>query len=146
MIMKLEEIYELWAKDGEIDETNISSESANIPKLHNKYFQMYVTEGLRLKKLKADYKKLYKLKTEYYKGELDIEELKEYGWSPQPLKILRQDIPTYLESDDDVINLSLKIGLQEAVVEYLESIIRQINSRNFYLKNIIDWERFRTGA
>jgi hypothetical protein len=105
-----------------------------------------VQEGLRLKKLKADYKQLYKLKTEYYKGELDIEELKEYGWSPQPLKILRQDIPTYLEADKDIVNHSLKVGLQEAVVEYLESIIRQINNRNFYLKNIIDWERFRTGA
>jgi hypothetical protein len=107
---------------------------------------MYVTEGLRLKKLRADYKTLSKLKTEYYKGELDIEELKEHGWEPQPLKILRQDIPTYLEADQDIINMSLKIGLQEAVVEYLESIIRQINNRNFYLKNIIDWERFRTGA
>lgn len=144
--MKLEDIYTMWSEDGKIDETNISRESANIPKLHNKYFQLYVNEGLRLKKLRADYKKLCKLKTEYYKGELDIEELKEYGWSPQPLKILRQDIPIYLESDDDIINLTLKIGLQEAIVEYLESIIRQINNRNFYLKNIIDWERFRTGA
>lgn len=144
--MKIDEIYEMWDKDGEIDETNISGESANIPKLHNKYFQMYVNEGLRLKKLRADYKTLSKLKTEYYKGELDIEELKEYGWTPQPLKILRQDIPTYLEADKDIINMTLKIGLQEAVVEYLESIIRQINNRNFYLKNILDWERFRTGA
>ena len=144
--MKIEEIYEMWATDGSIDETNISGESASIPKLHNKYFQLYVQEGLRLKKLKADYKQLYKLKTEYYKGELDVEELKEYGWSPQPLKILRQDIPTYLEADKDIVNHSLKVGLQEAVVEYLESIIRQINNRNFYLKNIIDWERFRTGA
>lgn len=144
--MKLEEIYEMWSQDGSIDETNISGESASIPKLHNKYFQFYVQEGLRLKKLKADYKQLYKLKTEYYKGELDSEELKEYGWTPQPLKILRQDIPTYLEADDDIVNHSLKIGLQEAIVEYLESIIRQINNRNFYLKNIIDWERFRTGA
>lgn len=144
--MQIEEIYEMWAKDGEIDETNISKESSSIPSLHNKYFRMYVNEGLRLKKLKADYKKFYKLKTEYYKGELDSEELKEYGWKPQPLKILRQDIPTYLEADDDIVRMSLKIGLQEAVVEYLESIIRQINNRNFYLKNIIDWERFRTGA
>ena len=82
--MKIEEIYEMWAKDGAIDETNISGESANIPKLHNKYYQMYVNEGLRLKKLRADYKILYKLKNEYYRGELDIEELKEHGWDPQP--------------------------------------------------------------
>lgn len=144
--MNLEDIYAEWAKDGEIDQTNVSSESANIPKLHNKYYQMYVKEGLKLKKLRADYKQLYKLKGEYYRGELDIEELKEYGWTPQPLKILKGDVPAYVEADDDIIKHSLKIGLQEAIVDYLESIIRQINNRGFQLKTIVDWERFRTGA
>jgi hypothetical protein len=144
--MTLEEIYESWAKDGEIDQHNISNESANIPKLHNKYFQMYMQEGLKLKKLKADYKAFVKLKTEYYKGELDMEEMREYGWEPLPLKILKQDIPTYVDADQDVINKSLRIGYQESIVDYLESIIKQITNRGFQLKTIVDWERFRTGA
>ena len=144
--MNIEEIYEMWAKDSEIDQTNISSESANIPKLHNKYFRHYVDEGLRLKKLKAEYKKLVKLKGEYYRGELDIEELKEYGWEPFALKVLKTDIPTYIEADDDIINMSLRIGMQEEKVGYLESIIKMINNRGFQLKTIVDWERFRTGA
>ena len=144
--MRIEEIHEMWQKDGEIDQVNVSNESAQTPKLHNKYYMIYVEEGLRLKKMQADYKKLRLLKEQYYKGELDREELKEYGWQPQPLKILRQDIPTYLEADDHVIEASLKIGMQQAKVEYLESIIRQINNRGFQIKNIIDWERFRTGA
>lgn len=144
--MKIEEIYEMWSKDAEIDTVNVSSESANIPKLHNKYFRIYMDEGLRLKKYRADYKKLKLVKEQYYKGELDIEELKQYGWEPQPLKILRQDIPTYVEADDDIINLSLKIGMQEEKVNYLESIIKMINNRGFQLKTITDWERFRTGA
>jgi len=107
---------------------------------------MYSREGLKLKKLKTDYKQLKKLKTEYYKGQLDDEEMKEHGWSPQPLKILNQDIPTYLEADDDIIRLSLKIGLQEAIVEYLESILYQIRNRSFHLRLIVDWERFKVGA
>jgi hypothetical protein len=144
--MTLEEIYESWAKDGEIDQHNISNESANIPKLHNKYFQIYMQEGLKLKKLKADYKAFFKLKTEYYKGELDMEEMREYGWEPLPLKILRQDIPTYVDADQDIINKSLRIGYQESMVDYLESIIKQITNRGFQLKTIVDWERFRTGA
>ena len=144
--MKLEDLYNEWAKDGAIDIADISRNSADIPKLHNKYFKWYSEEGLRLKKLKSDYKVLTKLKTDYYNGTLDSTELKEYGWPQQPLKILRADIPMYLESDKEIITLSLKIGLQEAVVEYLESIIKQINNRNFILKNIIDWEKFRTGA
>mgnify|MGYP003642521522 FL=1 len=103
-------------------------------------------EGYLMRKMKTDYKKLHKLKTEYYRGELDISELKQYGWQPQPLKILRQDIPSYMDADDDIIEASLKIGAQEQKVEYLESIIKQINNRGFQIKSIIDWERFRTGA
>ena len=145
-MMKIEEIYEMWAKDSEIDQTNVSSESANIPKLHNKYFRVYMEEGMKLKKLRGEYKQFKLLKEQYYKGELDISELKEYGWEPQPLKILRQDIGTYVEADKDIINLSLKIGMQEEKVNYLEAIIKMISNRGFQLKTIVDWERFRTGA
>lgn len=144
--MDIETLYNEWAKDGEIDQVNISKTTADIPKLHNKYFRWYVEEGLKLKKLKAEYKILYKLKGEYYRGELDDEELKQHGWKPQPLKILRADVPTYLEADVDVVKLSLKIGLQEEIVAYLESIIKQISNRNFLMKTIVDWEKFRTGA
>jgi hypothetical protein len=103
-------------------------------------------EGMKLKKYRTDYKKLKLLKEQYYRGELDSSELKELGWKPQPLKILRQDIPTHIEADDDVIQLSLKIGMQEEKVGYLESIIKMINNRGFQLKTIVDWERFRTGS
>jgi hypothetical protein len=142
----IETLYNEWAKDGEIDQVNISKSTTDIPKLHNKYFRWYVEEGLRLKKLKAEYKILYKLKNEYYRGELDDEELKQHGWKPQPLKILRTDVPQYLEADPDVVKLSLKIGFQEEIVAYLESIIKHISNRNFLLKTIVDWEKFRTGA
>lgn len=144
--MKIEEIYELWAKDSEIDQTNVSSESANIPKMHNKYFRIYMEEGMKLKSFRAKYKQLKLLKEQYYRGELDITELQQYGWEPQPLKILRQDIPTYIDADQDIIDLSLKIGMQEEKVSYLEAIIKMISNRGFQLKTIVDWERFRTGA
>jgi hypothetical protein len=57
-------------------------------------------EGYLLRKMRTDYKKLFKLKTEYYRGELDVSEFKQYGWNPQPLKIIRADIPSYLDADD----------------------------------------------
>jgi hypothetical protein len=144
--MKLEEIIEEWSKDCSIDQTNISNESANISKLHNKYYVFYMQEGMKLRKMRSDMKKLVKLKSEYYRGELSQEELNQQGWEQQPLKILKTDIPTYVDADDDVIDLSLRVGMQEEKVDYLESIIRQISNRGFQLKNIIDWERFRTGG
>jgi hypothetical protein len=136
----------MWAKDSEIDQTNVSGESANIPKLHNKYFRVYMEEGMKLKQLRAKYKQLKLLKEQYYRGELDITELQQYGWEPQPLKILRTDISTYIDADQDMINLSLKVGMIEEKVNYLEAIIKMISNRGFQLKTIVDWERFRTGA
>lgn len=144
--MKLEDIIEEWSKDCSIDQTNISNESANISKLHNKYYVLYMQEGMKLRKIRTDMKKLAKLKSEYYRGELSQEELTENGWEQQPLKILKTDIPSYVDADEDIIVLSLRIGAQEEKVDYLESIIRQISNRGFQLKNIIDWERFRTGG
>jgi len=144
--MRIDEIVTEWESDCDIDLTSISLESASIPKLHNKYYKMYMGEGMRLKEMKFAHKRLQKIKTEYYKGELSSEELREFGWEPQPLKILRQDIPTYLDSDSDLIESSLRIGMQEQKVEYLESIIKMINNRGYQLKTILDYERFRSGG
>lgn len=145
--MKIEDLYNEWAKDGEIDQINISNESARIPKLHNKYYMMYVQEGLKLKKLRADYKRIKGLREDWYLGELAKEDLDELNWQPylgkRPLKT---ELHNKIESDNVLINHSLKIGLQESLVEYLESIIKQITNRGFQLKTIVDWERFRTGA
>ena len=38
--MKIDDIITLWEKDGPVDAVNISNESANTPKLHNKYFKI----------------------------------------------------------------------------------------------------------
>lgn len=146
MKMTYEEIYSHWAKDGEIVLTDISEATANIPKIQNKYLKWYQEEGLKLRRLKAEYKVLTKLKTEYYNGNMDSDELKRHNWKPQPLKILRQDIPMHVEADEDIITLSLKIGAQELVVDYLENIIKHINNRNFTIKNIIDYEKFKHGG
>jgi uncharacterized lipoprotein len=144
--MTIEEINSMWAEDSKIDETNIIRESAKIPELHNKYYMMYVREALKSKKLKADLKELEKAKIEYFNGSMDQEELKQRGWKPNPLKILRQDIERYVEADKDIIQLSLKIAYHESTAKYLEDIVKQINGRNFVIKNIIDWSRFTSGV
>lgn len=145
--MTLEDLHEEWGKDGAIDQTNLAREAANIPYLHNKYYTKYTNEWLKLQKYKADYKKLVNLKDDYYRGILDPEELKARGWKPFPLNIRVGEIPRYVEHDDDVINLGLKIGYQEAIAEFLENIVsKQINNRNFQLKLILDAEKFKNGV
>lgn len=144
--MELAELNTMWAKDCKIDETNISGELRKIPELHNKYYMFYVKAGLRTSKARAELVELTKAKTEYYNGSMDPLELKERGWSPNPLKILRQDINKYIESDKDIINLSLTIEYLSSIEHYLEDIVKQINNRNFIFTNYIKWETFRSGG
>ena len=48
--MSTDDISEIWAKDANIDETNLIGESKNIPSLHSKYYNMYFREALKVKK------------------------------------------------------------------------------------------------
>ena len=36
--------------------------------------------------------------------------------------------------------------MSEEKVNYLESIIKTLNNRNFLIKNAIDWRKFTSGA
>ena len=91
--MQLDDILSEWRKDAEIDRTELGEEALKIPQLHSKYYNIYSKERLQLRRLESELKVLQKLKYEYYGGTLDYEELKEQGWEPNNLKILRADIP-----------------------------------------------------
>jgi hypothetical protein len=144
--MNFEELNKMWSQDCKIDETNLVRESSRTPELHSKYYNLFYREALRVRKLKADLTELERAKTEYYNGSMDELELKARGWKPWPLKIIRQDMDKYIESDKDIIELSLRIAMHEENAKYLESIIRQINGRNFHIKNMIDMMKFQSGG
>lgn len=140
-----DDINEMWSEDCKINETDLYNESRRIPELHSKYYNLFFKEVLKVKKLKSDLKELERAKFEYYTGAMDESELKERGWKPNPLKILRQDIDKYIQSDKEIIELSLKISFREERANYLESIVRQISNRNFIIKSMIDWSKFTNG-
>ena len=143
--MDTNDIAALWAKDSVIDETNLVGESKKIPQLHSKYYNLFYREVLRVKKLKAEYKELERLKREYYDGSMAEEDLREQGWKPFRLKVLRNDVDKYIQSDKDMIKLSLTIDYHTANSNYLEDIIRTLHSRNFIIKNMIDMLKFQAG-
>ncbi len=140
-----DDINEMWAKDAPIDETNLIGESKRIPTLHSKYYSMYYEEALRVKKLKADLAELKRDKMEYYGGSMAEEDLRERGWKPFQLKVLRNDLDKYIVSDKDIIKLSLKIDYHTERANYLEDIIKTIHSRNFVIKSMIDVMKFQSG-
>jgi Recombination, repair and ssDNA binding protein UvsY len=143
--MKLEAIYEEWKKDSEIDKTELGDESIKIPKLHHKYFQVYSSEKLLLKKYEAEMRQLKLAKYEFYTMGPNEDTPKDWTLPPRGM-ILKGDIPMYLEGDKEIIEMSLKIGLQQEKVELLESIIKSLSNRGFQIKAAIDWFKFTMGA
>lgn len=144
--MNIDDILNLWQEDVKIDRTELGDEALNIPKLHHKYYEIYVKERLILRKFEAELKQL-KLDKYEFLTQGPNEETKDKGWRlPAKGMILKGDIPMYLEADQDIVNLSLKIGLQQEKIELLDSIIKSIMNRNFVIKNAIDWNRFTMGG
>jgi hypothetical protein len=143
--MKLEDILSEWTKDSKIDNTELDKESLKIPALHNKYLKMYTSENLKLKRMMHDFKDLERDKFEYYSGKMCQEDLAERGWSQFDHKLLKQDIPRYLESDRELITILLKIDYQREKVETIKSIMSSINGRSFNISNAIKWQQFLNG-
>lgn len=145
-MMRFEDIFEEWKKDSDIDRTELANESLKIPKLHHKYYMILVAEKAQLKKLEAQMKQLKLSKYEFY-SQGHTEETKALGWTlPARGLILKADIPLYMEADKDIIDLSLKIGILQEKVEFLESVIKSFQTRGYIIKNAIDFMRFTMGG
>lgn len=143
--MNLQEILDEWEKDSKIDSAALDTESLNIPSLHHKYIKMYSNENLLLKKQKHQHKELELKKYEYYSGKMDQAALDSEGWPPFPIRLLKQDVPRYIDADTDLSNLQLKIEYQTEKIDLLRSILNTINNRTFQINNAIKWNVFLNG-
>lgn len=143
--MKLEDILEQWKEDANIDRTELGDEALKIPKLHHKYYQIYLSEKLNLRSLDAEMKQLKLDKYEFYTQGPNEETPTTWKLPPKGM-ILKADVPMYMEADSDIIKLSLKIGLQQEKLEFLESVIKSLGNRGYNIKAAIDWQKFTMGA
>lgn len=144
--MKLDDIFMLWNVDSNINRSELGDEALLIPKLHAKYYTIYVEERLRLRKYEAEFKTLKLSKFEFY-TQGPTTETRDLGWKlPAVGKVIKSDANTYVDADPDIIDHTLKIGIQQEKIELLDSIIRSLTNRGYLLKTALDWERFKTGA
>lgn len=144
--MLLEDIEKEWASDTEINPLKLDSESLKIPKLHSKYYKLLVHEKMVLIKLKTKLEEKEYILEQFYNKTLTIEELNEYNLPLiQDKKVLRQDIPTAISNRPDVIELKTKLGIQNIKIEFLESILKSIQSRNWNIRDAIEWRKFESG-
>jgi hypothetical protein len=141
---KTDELLNMWAKDSVIDRTEPGKELINIPQLHSKYLTILSKHRLLAKEADFKYNKIKKIKWEYYTGKLDNDQLKHYGWEPFPF-VLKSEINTYFDSDEDLNKALANKIMYEEVVEICQSILKELNSRTFQLRDFIAWERFIQG-
>ena len=138
--MKIDDIIEEWKKDSVIDSVELDRESMHIPNLHAKY--LAVLSSARRKRKGFIYKKriLERDLKEYYKGDLNNpEDLTRIKRDPWERKLLKQDVDSYVEADNEIIELDGKIDMQSEIIYVLEEIIKAINNRGFQISTAVKW-------
>ena len=144
--MKIDEIQVMWEQDCGIDDNYLGEAATSTPKLHSKYIKLLIEAKLKLSKLNSDYNTIRKTKFRYYRGEMTREELKNEGWDQyQGIKPLKNEMDEILTGDDSLNGITLKIEYLSSMIYLLESILGQIRSRDFQIKNGIAWKQFLAG-
>ena len=141
--MTLEELQQAVNKDFKLDDTELDTESVNIPLLHNKYLIHFNKFSLLLKKAEYEHKSMIRDKWEYYTGKADPIVYKE---KPFDIKVLKADVHIYMDSDPELQKADQKTAYLNQIVKYLEQVLRSINNRTFLIKNAIEWKKFTSGA
>jgi len=141
--MTLEELQQSVNKVFKLDDTELDTESVNIPLLHNKYLIHFNKFSLLLKKSEYDHKSMIRDKWEYYTGKADPSVYQE---KPFDIKVLKSDVHIYMDSDPDLQKADQKVAYLNQIVKYLEQVLRSVNNRTFLIKNAIEWKKFTSGA
>ena len=133
----------MWEKDAKMDPDNLHTESLNIPILHSKYYEIYNNIYLLRKKAEQQRKNIRHERNEYFAGKADPVV---YLENPFPKKIRdKETMQKYLDADEKLSGISLKIDYYETMLSYLEEILKQITNRTYQIKNSIEFMRFTSG-
>lgn len=144
--MTLEQLHTEWEKDAKLSLDALDEDARNVPIIHARWWRYYTTERLRYKQLNFEYKTLYRQRWEYWNGKLDDTERLSLGWSAQPLKILSQNLPVYLESDAVLQDGERKLAIATEKLKFLEDVIKSINNRNFSISSAINFLKWKSGV
>ena len=143
MTLDLDMIQKMWEKDSNIDLDNLHTESINIPKLHAKYYEIYNNIVLLKKKAEQQRKNTRHERYEYFTGKADPEV---YSENPFPKKIRDKDtLQKYLDADESLSSVSLKIDYYDTILNYIESILKVIQNRTYQIKNAVEFMKFQAG-
>lgn len=144
--MKLEDIEKEWAGDAIIDRNDLSRSALDIPRLHSKYYKILLDEKKNLYVL-AEQKERLEFNLEgYFLKTLTDEERLEAGLPEfTDKRILRNDVTKHIDRWPDMVQLKIKLGIQQDKIEFLKDIIKQIHNRSFIIRDAVSWLQFSKG-
>lgn len=145
--MKFGAIKDEWKKDQEIDPTNVGNAALETVKITTKYLDILSKEKFRLKKMKEDHRQLEHDTREYFMKR-DTKEVRERLGKTEGFagKILKSEVRDFVDVENSVVDSRLLISAQEEKIDYLNSIIKLLNERNWAIKHYIDWQKFKNGG
>jgi hypothetical protein len=140
-----------WQEDSQVDfqfkskqyTEDLAQLSLGIPYQHNKYLNYYNDFSSEKTALEFQYRIKVRDKREYYQGEADPEVYKEKPFG-QTIKT-SEKMKVYLEADEDLINIEMKIEFINKALFYLDNVLKMVSNRSFQIKNAIEWEKFING-
>jgi len=142
-MINLDKIQSMWQEDCKIDIDNMHEESIKIPQLHSKYHEILNNLILLRTKAQKIQKSVRHERYEYYSGKADPEV---YEREPFPKKVRDKDaLIRYMDADDRVSDANLKVEYYDVMINYTESILKQISNRTYQIKNSIEWHKFQAG-
>ena len=142
-MINLDKIQSMWQEDCKIDIDNMHEESIKVPQLHSKYHEILNNLILLRTKAQKIQKSVRQERYEYYSGKADPEV---YEKEPFPKKVRDKDaLIRYMDADDRVSDANLKVEYYDVMINYTESILKQISNRTYQIKNSIEWHKFQAG-
>ena len=138
-----DKIQSMWQEDCKIDIDNMHEESIKVPQLHSKYHEILNNLILLRTKAQKIQKSVRHKRYEYYSGKADPDV---YEREPFPKKVRDKDaLIRYMDADDRVSDANLKVEYYDVMINYTESILKQISNRTYQIKNSIEWHKFQAG-
>ena len=142
-MINLDKIQSMWQEDCKIDIDNMHEESIKVPQLHSKYHEILNNLILLRTKAQKIQKNVRHKRYEYYSGKADPDV---YEREPFPKKVRDKDaLIRYMDADDRVSEANLKVEYYDVMINYTESILKQISNRTYQIKNSIEWHKFQAG-
>ena len=142
-MINLDKIQSMWQEDCKIDIDNMHEDSIKVPQLHSKYHEILNNLILLRTKAQKIQKSVRHERYEYYSGKADPDV---YEREPFPKKVRDKDaLIRYMDADDRVSDANLKVEYYDVMINYTESILKQISNRTYQIKNSIEWHKFQAG-